>query len=104
MLTCMEDSYTVGSTSSKGVDSLLIGRYGYVMNPTDAKIAEAVGQAIGNANATIRGVAKATEIPRRQLNRKIAGKARRGFAFDDIYSICRYIGVRIPEIFKAAGL
>ena len=74
------------------------------MNPTDAKIAEAVGQAIGNANATIRGVAKATESPRWRLSRKLAGEARHGLWPDEGGSICRHIGVRASEIIRSVGL
>ena len=74
------------------------------MNETDAKIAEAVGQAISNANATIRGVAKATEIPRWRLSRKLAGKARHGLWPDELGSICRHIGVRASEIIRSVGL
>lgn len=70
------------------------------MNPTDAKIAAAVGDAISNRNVTIRDVAKATRFTRWGLVRKIQGKARRGFNFEDLYQIARRIGVRFPEFFR----
>jgi len=71
------------------------------MNPTEARIAGAVGRAIGNQNETVPAVAKATNISARKLNRKIAGKARKGFSVNDLHRICCYIEVRLSEILRS---
>jgi hypothetical protein len=74
------------------------------MNQDEAEIASAVGVAISNQNETIPAVARATGFTRRKLNRKIAGKSRKGFSIDDLHRICCYIGIRASEIIRSVGL
>ena len=96
-------NYIWGIRSQEGLTCSHVGTTFSHMNPTDAKIAAAVGDAICNQNATIRDVAKATRFTRWGLGRKIKGKARKGFNLTDLYQIARKIGVRFPEFFRSAG-
>jgi hypothetical protein len=71
------------------------------MNPTEARIAGAVSRAIGNQNETVPAVAKAIGFTKWKLNRKLAGKARKGFTVNDLHRICCYIEVRLSELLRS---
>ncbi|MGA6208114.1 hypothetical protein ACPESR_25505 [Nocardia testacea] len=71
------------------------------MDQTSVAVGESVGQAIAEAELSLREVAALSGVPFTTLHRKVNGQGKTGFLLSELLSVAEVLNLRLSQLLPA---